>query len=202
MNRIGKVAVVAVLGAAMAACTTTGGGSRPVDVTRYHLGTPVPSGSVMIEPADLNQNIDPEYRIYADAVAAEVSRIGFRAVPATPSDYIAAVRFRRGPAGVIDQRPPVSVGLGGGSFGGRRGGVGLGGGRNFGLGGGPRSVSGIELSVQIRRRGDNTTVWEGRAVSQVVDRSDAAQPAALATKMASALFQGFPGQSGITTTVK
>ncbi len=180
MNRIGKVAVVAVLGAAMAACTTTGGGSRPVDVTRYHLGTPVPSGSVMIEPADLNQNIDPEYRIYADAVAAEVSRIGFRAVPPTPSDYIAAVRFRRGPAGVIDQRPPVSVGLGGG----------------------PRSVSGIELSVQIRRRGDNTTVWEGRAVSQVVDRSDAAQPAALATKMASALFQGFPGQSGITTTVK
>ena len=59
--------------------------------------------------------ISPEYQLYADAVRIELERMGY--VPGgndMAAGYIAAVGFARTPAGSYRERPPVSIGLGGG----------------------------------------------------------------------------------------
>jgi hypothetical protein len=97
------------------------------------------------------------------------------------------------------QRSPVSVGVGGstGSYG---SGVGLGIGIN--LSGKPKKIIATQLSVQIRRRSDSLAIWEGRARTEAKEGTPAAQPGLAASKLASALFGGYPGQSGQTIKVK
>lgn len=200
-----------ILGTAMAVgvtmlaggCTTTAA-NRAVDVTRFHLNQPVDRGSFQVEPLTTNIVVSPEFQTYANAVSREMEKMGFRATQATGSDYIVAVSFVRASRGFVEKRPPVSIGLGAGSGGGfgRRGGLGLGGGVGFGLGGGQREVVGSELAVQIRRRGDGTTIWEGRAVTDALEQTPGAQPIFQADRLANAMFRNFPGESGITTTVK
>lgn len=177
---------------------------QPIDVTRYHLGNPMERTTVAIEPMANTDSFGPEYQTYSDAVRAELERLGYvQSVSSTPSGYIAAVAFRRTSKGAFKERPPVTIGIGGGSFsGGRRGGVGVGGDVGFGIGGKTRELYSTELWVQLRRRSDNTTVWEGRAVTDNVSGTDPAQPAVAAARMAKALFKDFPGESGITITVK
>ena len=120
-----------------------------------------------------------------------------------PSGDLAAVGFTRATVGQFRDRPPVSIGLGGGSFsGGRRGGVGVGGGLSFGIGGKKRDVIAGELQVQLRRRSDNTVVWEGRAMTESVSGTAGSDPRDGAARLAEAMFKDFPGESGITTTVK
>lgn len=177
---------------------------QPIDVTRYHIGGVMERTTIAIEPIPNTDSFGPEYQVYADAVRAELERLGYvQSVSGTPSGYIAAVAFRRTSKGAFKERPPVTIGLGGGSFsGGRRGGVGVGGDVGFGIGGKTRELYTSELWVQLRRRSDNTTVWEGRAQSDGVSGTDTAQPGAAAARMAKALFKDFPGESGITITVK
>lgn len=186
----------------LAGCTQTTR-SNPVDVTRFHLGAPLAERtSVAIEPGVGSMDAGPEFSFFADAVAGELNRVGYVPTPAgqaLTSGYIAAVSFKRDSLGAYRERPPVSIGLGGGGIsGGRGGGVGLGGGLSFGLGGKTRNAYVNELSVQLRRRSDNSTVWEGRAVSQTVGD----QPADTASRLSRALFKDFPGESGVTITVK
>ena len=179
-------------------CTTTNR-AAPVDVTRYHLSQPIPAGTVTLQPQSPGQ-AGPEYSLYADAVAAEMARLGFApAADAAKADYVATVGFSRTDRGQVRTRPPVTIGLGGGSFGGN---VGVGGGASFGVGGKTRTVYANDLTVQLRRRGDSTMIWEGRALAETLQGQPGAQPADGAGRMAAALFRGFPGQSGITITVK
>jgi hypothetical protein len=202
---VSKPISLALAGAAMllAGCAT-GYGSRPVEVTRYHLGQPLERTTIAIEPMTGANQVSPEYELYADAVAAELARLGYvRSISDTPSGYIAAVSFNRAPHGSFREPPPVSIGLGGGSIsGGRRSAVGLGGGLSFGIGGKTRDVIGSELWVQLRRRSDNTTVWEGRAVTESVSGKPGSDPRESAARLARALFRDFPGESGVTTTVR
>ena len=186
--------------ALLGGCTATSRNS-PIDVTRYHLGQPITERTtVAIEPINAEASMGPEYQLYADAVRTELERLGYvKGGNDMASGYIAAVGFVRTPRGAYRERPPVSIGLGGGSYGGgRRGGVGLGGGVSFGIGGKTRELYMSELSVQLRRRTDNTTIWEGRAITE----SMGDQPVETAGRLASALFKGFPGESGVTITVK
>ena len=44
------VLALALSAAALAGCSTTMGGSAPVDVTRYHLSQPIPAGTVAVQP--------------------------------------------------------------------------------------------------------------------------------------------------------
>lgn len=182
-----------------AGCSTTGGGRPgPVDVTRYHLSQPIPAGTFAVQPKD--SVAGPEFQLYAGAVAAELGRMGFNpAASGARADYVATVDFTRTDRGQVRTRPPVTIGIGGGSFGGN---VGVGGGVSTGIGGKTRTVYGMELSVQIRRHGDNTVVWEGKAVTETLSGALGAQPNDGAARLAAALFKGFPGQSGITITVK
>jgi hypothetical protein len=174
----------------------------PVSVTRYHLGAPLTERTtVAIEPMTGANQVSPEYQLYADAVRGELQRLGYvQSTSDMASGYIAAVSFTRESRGAFRERPPVTIGLGGGSYGGGRrgGGVGLGGGVSFGVGGKTRELMVTELWVQLRRRSDNSTVWEGRANTE----SAGDQPTDTAGRLARALFKGFPGESGITITVK
>lgn len=191
MNRLFPVLAVATLAAGCA----TGPRVAPVDVTRYHLSQPVPAGTLAVQPVDPAVT-GPEYRLYANAVAREMAGMGFAPdADARTADYLATIAFTRTDRGQVRTRPPVTIGIGGGSFGGN---VGVGGGASVGVGSRTRTLYASELSVQLRRRGDNTVIWEGRAVTEGLD----AQPIDAATRMAAALFKGFPGQSGITITVK
>lgn len=181
-----------------AGCSTTGG-TPPVDVVRYHLSQPIPAGTIALQPQTPGA-AGPEYALYAGAVSTELARLGYTpAADPTRADYVATVGFSRIDRGQVRSRPPVTIGLGGGGFGGN---VGVGGGASFGVGGKTRTLYGTELAVQLRRRGDSTLIWEGRAQAQTLSGTPGAQPVDGAGRMAAALFQGFPGQSGITIQVK
>lgn len=201
-----RILSIAAAGAALLAGGCTTPRIAPVEVTRYHLGQPMERTTVAVEPMTGANQISPEYQLYADAVAAELERLAYvQARSDMASGYIAAVSFTRSSRGAFREQPPVSIGLGGGSVsGGRRGGggVGLGGGLSFGIGGKTREVIGSDLWVQLRRRSDNTTVWEGRALTESISGKPGSDPRESAARLARALFKDFPGESGVTTTVK
>jgi len=193
---------------ALAGCATSSGG--PVQVTRFHFGAPVVTGTLAVEPMAGGSPASLEFKTYAAAVQTELLNYGY-GVPAAgdAGQFLAVVGFTRtteedGPA----QRSGVSLGLGGGGFtgGGRRGGgggIGLGGGISFPIGK-PKQhyVILTELSVQIKRRSDATVVWEGRARTAAPETAAASQADVTAHKLANALFRGFPGESGRTITVR
>lgn len=188
--------------AALAGCATTAP-LPPTEVIRYHLGAPIARGTVAVEPLSGGAPASLEFKTYAAAVQGELLKAGY-SVPAqgaTP-DFVATVGFTRTSQEGPPRTSPISIGIGGGGFsgGGRGGGgVGLGGGIGFPLGGGrPTQVLVAELSVTIKRRADQSPIWEGRAQG-VSDIKGADQQAG---KLARALFTGFPGDSGRTITVK
>lgn len=184
----------------LAACATA---VPPVEVTRFHVGDPARSGTIAVEEMPGNPDVSLEFRTYAMAVQQEWQRIGFTAAPAgASSDYVALVSFRRSfrPTGVDRSGKPVSVGVGGGIGSGGFSGLGVGVGIN--LSGKPKDIVTTELQVQLRRRSDSTTIWEGRASTAARQGTPAAQPGLAAQKLAAALIGGYPGESGRTITVK
>lgn len=195
---------IAIIGAAalLSGCAATSNGPGPIDVTRFHLGQPVPGDSVSVQTLTGYAGVSPEDQVYIDAVSNAMVPLGFAPAPGEATKYIAAVSYKHVSQGMVRKRPPVTIGIGGGSFsGGRHGGVGVGGETSFGIGGGRAELIGTELNVQLKRRSDNSIVWEGRAVTEGLS-GPGAMSAATADRLAKALFRGFPGESGITITVK
>lgn len=178
---------------ALGACMTP---SAPVEVTRFHLGQVNERGTVAVEPGP-GVSTGMEFGIYADAVSQELQRLGFAPVSGVgQSLYVAVVDVRSGTRERARGGSPVSIGVGGGTGG---WGGGVGGGISFGLGGNRGgAVIGTQLSVQLKRRSDQTIVWEGRARGEASERDSGA----LAQQLASGLFRDFPGESGRTITVK
>ncbi len=181
--------------AALAACTAT---IPPVEATRFHLSQPIPAGGVSLAPLPGVDGESLEYRTYAAAVSRELARLGY--AEGGRADYTAEIGYFRDTRERIARRSPVTIGIGGASFG-RRSGFGLGG--SFGLGGGGRSRADVvsHLEVRMKRRGDNRPVWEGRAQTVAPRNAPAAQPGLAADKLARALFADFPGESGRTIEV-
>lgn len=205
MMKVGSGLAAMLAAATLAGCATTTT-SGPVEVTRFHLGAPLERGTVAVEPLPGGGPPSLEFKTYAAAVQGELIGSGFTAtVPGTPGQYLAVVGFAR----TTQEGPPrssgLSIGIGGGGYSGgyRGGGVGLGGGVSFPVGKRhPRVIVLSELSVQIRRRSDDTVIWEGRAQTAADETATDAQANAAAGKMANALFRGFPGESGRTITVR
>lgn len=198
---IPRTPAVLIATALLAGCATPMR-AGPIDVTRFHLGTPIAGDSIRVEPLNGFAGVSPEDQVYVGAVSTELAALGFK-----PGDgatlYVAAIAYRHESRGAMRKPAPVRIGLGGGSYGGgRRGGVGVGGGASVGVGGGTVQIVATELTVQIKRRSDGSTVWEGRAVTEGVSGSPDMQSAAVAARLSKALFKGFPGESGITITVK
>ncbi|HWL47594.1 MAG TPA: DUF4136 domain-containing protein [Sphingomonadaceae bacterium] len=189
------------MGVAMLALAGCAARTPPVDVTRFHLDQPVAPAPFVVEPRDGNAADSLEFSVYADAVRAALTRLGFSAAPdLAHSELVAVVDIQSTARQTLPRRSPVSVGLGGGSFG---GGVGLGGGVSFPIG---KAKSGevvsTELSVQIKRRSEGTVIWEGRARGEARIGTPYGAPGTMATRLSDALFTGFPGESGRTITVQ
>lgn len=171
----------------------------PVEVTRFNRaaeGVTYGNASYSVALAgDSSAGQGLSASPYLAAVAREMQRVGYSEKPVS-SDVTAEVRVST--ADIRPQRNPVSVGVGGsaGSYG---SGVGLG----VGIDLSGRSKWQVEttLAVRIIRRSDNLVIWEGKAIQAAKAGSPAAQPGIAASKLASALFQDFPGVSGETIRV-
>ena len=188
----------------LAGCATTTA-SGPVEVTRFHLGAPLETGTVTVEPLPGGGAPSLEFKTYAAAVETELLQHGFAVPPPGASgQYLAVVGFTRTALEGPPRSSGLTVGIGGGGIsGGRGGGVGLGGGVSFPVGKRrTREIILTEVSVQIRRRSDGTAIWEGRAQTQADATAAEADASAAAGKLANALFRGFPGESGRTITVR
>ncbi len=210
MTRRRGLATLAMIGGAMAGslalsgCTTA---VPSVEVTRFHAPGAVPmSGGILVEPQPGPPDDSIEYRTFAGAVAQELQRVGFTDETSLKtlraSDYVAQIAYNRDVRSPIDPRAgrgPVSVGVGGstGSYG-----SGLGLGIGIDLSGKPKDIVVTSLSVQIRRRSDNQSLWEGRAQTSAKVGTPASQAGLAAGKLAAALFKDYPGKSGETITVK
>lgn len=199
-----SLAALGFAAAGLAACTTTGA-LPPTEVIRYHLGEPIARGTIAVQPLSGPAPASLEFQSYAAAVQAELARVGYAAaMPGAAPDFIATVDFRRATRPGPVRPSPFSIGLGGGSYsGGRRGGVGLGGGISLPIGRSRQTnLLVTELAVTIKRRADQSPVWEGQAHSVADERAVDATAGGQARKLAAALFTGFPGQSGRTVEVR
>ena len=182
----------------LAACATPQG---PVEVTRFvdpagaaRLG----QGTVFVESAPGSLE-GLEAVPYKAAVAAELTRLGYRESNRAEAGQIAQVRVERYVETAEGRRSPVSVGVGGstGSYG---SGVGLGIGINLGGGGGPKT--GTQLGVTLRDSKGGRNLWEGRAEIETGAKSPLADRTRNAQALAAALFRDFPGRNGETVEVE
>lgn len=177
--------------------------SFPTEVTRYRADE-VGRGTIALMPDEGVDN-GPEYQVYALAVGDALTKQGYTLVPdGSKSVYVAKIGFHT-EARPVRERSPFSIGLGGGTWSGNGGGggVGLGGGVSFPIGRGRDREDALSmLSVKINQRQGDLGVWEGRAQSRAIGVVGNAVADKLAPKLATALFTGFPGESGRTIEVK
>jgi len=197
-------ALIACLLLAGCAMEMGGGISTAASVTRFHLGQPIARGPIAVEPADPADANSLEFSQIAASVERELARLGWTVEARSGrTEQVAVVRVdqaarqgRRG-GGVS-----VGLGVGGGSWG-RGGGVGVGvGGTVPVTGNRANQVVATRLGVRIQRRSDATVAWEGRAETEARADSPQAGRAAAADRLAGALFQDFPGESGRTIRVR
>lgn len=196
-----SVALLSAAALALGGCATA---VPPVEVTRFHKAIPgwAPGTRYAIQTAPLD---DPaampsiEWNSYRAAVEQQLQRQGLVAAGANETAPLRVrVGFDRSQQLDGPRRSPVSVGVGGstGSYG---SGVGLG--IGFNLGGGPKRMADLQLSVRIDDAATGQALWEGRALTAVPVKAPAAQPSLAAAKLAEALFKDFPGESGRTISV-
>jgi hypothetical protein len=197
MGMIGtRLALVGVL--LLAGCAAQ---TPPAEVTRFHLGQPIATGEIAVEPRDPTEAKSLEFESYATSIARELRARGFTIAPNLPaSELVAVADIQQATRQTGPERSSFSIGLGGGTFG---GGVGVGGGVSIPVGKKitPRSTR-TDLFVQIKRRSDGTVIWEGRARIEARDGTPFASASAAVDKLAAAMFKDFPGVSGRTITVK
>ena len=184
----------------LSACATTER-EAPSQVTRFHLGQPVARAQIAIEAFDPADQNSLEFRSYADAVARELTRLGWTVVGSTQSEQVALINVEQGSREALAQRSPVSIGVGG-STGGWGSGVGVGLGVGIPIGGSrSREIVATQLEVRIKRRSNGEVFWEGRAMTEARADAPLAQRTLAVEKLADALFRDFPGESGRTISV-
>lgn len=190
---------LAVAAALLAGCATPY--ASPVEVTRFSApaAARLGSGTIAVRAAPGEAGGTLEFSAYEQAVATELTRLGYTLAQSGPAAQAAEVRVGRVQLAPDGQRSPVNVGIGGstGSYG---SGVGLGIGLD--LTPPPKPVIQTELGVIIRDNASGQVLWEGRANFGASTDSPLADRQAAAARLAAALFGGFPGASGQTITVK
>ncbi len=191
----------------LAGCVTPTG---PVEVTRFHAvdqRAALGKGTIAVIAAPGQETASMEWRGWQLAVERELAKLGYQIATQENRDsagQIATLALTREMLEPQDKRGPISVGVGGstGSYG---SGVGIGIGLN--LGGGPKPEVATRMQVMIRQRDAAgnlaaSNLWEGRAAMRVRQGSPIAANDLAASRMAAALFTGFPGQSGETIEVQ
>lgn len=171
------------LAASLGACATgplapAAGG---LDVARFHLNQPIARSLIAVDAADPADRNTPQFAFYRQAVETQLRRLGWTVVPAAgQSEQIALIDVEQGSRAVLGQRRTV------------------GGGAPLGAGSGTADLVTTLLEVSIRRRSDGTVFWEGRADLEARAGSSGANPGEVVPRLAAALFQDFPGESGRT----
>ncbi len=195
MVRAAIVGLAALAGGCMGPAVSVRPGA---EVTRFHLGNNPARGEIAVEPLDPALRGSFEFARYAAAVERQLSLLGWRVVQSGRSEQVATVRVEQS-VREASRRSGFSIGLGGGTYG---DGVGIGGGVSIPIGGSRRGqIVTTELAVRLQRRSDGTAIWEGRAQSEAAGGTPAAERANAVERLAAALFQGFPGESGRTIRV-
>lgn len=198
-----RLALPAAMALGLAACAPS---PFKADVSRFAVPLPAPQGqtfAVVAEDPKLVGGL--EFGTYADAVAAELTQLGYvRAASPESADMLVRFDYRvDGGRERVRTDPGIGVGFGPwgrwGGWGGWGGGWGLG--FNDPFLGGPdvRSytiyTSGVE--IKIDRRADGQRLFEGRA--EAVSRSN--RLPRLVPNLVDALFTDFPGNSGETVRI-
>jgi hypothetical protein len=186
--------------ATLSACTASTY-SGPVEVTRFVAEQPGPLGQGAIALAFPEEMSNERARAaFADAVGAELERLGYTVTNVAPFDaQTAAIRTSRNPLAAASSRGPVRVGVGG-QTGGFGSGVGVGVGVDLGgNSSGPNALT--ELSVRISDAQGNA-LWEGRAQQATSINSPYSDVDASAATLARALFRDFPGGNGETIIIE
>ena len=195
---LGALAGIALLSGCM-----TDAGPTPPSVTRFHLGQPIARSVIAIEPSDPADASSLEFDAVADAVARELTRLGWTVEKRNArSEQVAVVTVSQ-ESRIAPRRSGLSIGIGGGTGSyGRRSGVGVGGGVSVPVGRTTNELVATQLAVRIQRRSDATVAWEGRADYEARAGTPDASRAAAANRLAAALFRDFPGESGRTIRVR
>ena len=180
------------LAALAAGCASNGmtgagaGAAATAEVTRFHLGQNIARGEIAIEPLEPAQMAGMEFGRYAAAVERQLTALGWTVVRGnTRSEQVAVVRVSQGTRAQMRRSGP-GMGVGGGLPAAAR----------------PGEIVVTELAVRLQRRSDGTAIWEGRAQSEARAGTPQADRAAAVDRLATALFQGFPGESGRTIRVR
>jgi hypothetical protein len=176
----------------LAGCAT----QPATEVTRFHLGQPIPSDSIALVPATGGDANSLEFRSQAAIVARDLDAVGLHPASGANSAYVGTLKVEQSTRVGPPKSAPFQIGIGGATGG-------------FGAGvsvpvGAPRTgeVRTNFLSLQIRRRSDASMVWEGRAVQDIAADAPASALNAALPALSKALFSGFPGPSGQTVKVK
>ncbi len=196
--RRAAAAAALIIAVALAGCATS---TPPAEVTRFHLGQPIPSDTLFLEaPAGVDAG-SLEFRNHAEAVAKALDGVGLHpAATAAGAAYIGVLKVEQTVRAGVPKPSPFHIGIGGASFG---GGVGVGGGVSVPVGKArPNDIHVNQLSLQIRRHSDNSVVWEGRASQQIAADAPAASLTAAVPVLARAMLSDFPGPNGQTVQVK
>lgn len=189
------------LAATLSACTTSF--VSPVEVTRFTGSQPqlLGQGEIAIRAAPGEDPASLENAPFRAAVAQELTKLGYTVVDGD-APQIAEVRVERlvMPA---SGGSPVSVGVGaasGSAVNPRHGGVGA----AVGIDLTPRPSDQIvtQMRVMIKPAAGGEALWEAGAQFNATANHNYADANAAAGRVASAMFSGFPGQSGETIRVR
>ena len=198
-----RAALPVALAIGLSACTTT---PFKADVSRFAVPLPAPAGqtfAVVAEDPKLAGGL--EFATYANAVAAELTQLGY-ARAASPENADMLVRFDYRVDGGREKVRTDFNGAAGfgpwGRWGGWGGGFGAWGfGFNDPFFGGPEvrsyTVYTSGVDVKIDRRADGQRLFEGKA--EAVSRSN--RLPRLVPNLVDALFTDFPGNSGETVRI-
>ena len=191
----------AAIAAAALLASCAGTASQRADVTRFHLGQPVARSSVFVTPANPADAASLEFRTYAAAVTEELRQAGFTPAPAlAQAEIVGVLGARQTTRESLYDGGGVSVGIGGGTFDHNSS---IGGSVSFPVGQRrPNEIAASMIELQLKRRSDNSVIWEGRAITETRAGSQAAALGTVVPALADALLRDFPGPSGQTVRVK
>jgi hypothetical protein len=187
-------------GLAVAAAQAHAAHRFEANVTRFHSNPPAIGMTVWIEPPVAAAPTLEQANNLA-ALREALGNAGFvvvetRQAAALVASPVFVQRTREAPP----KRSPISIGIGGGSFG-RSGGVSIG--TSFGVGGkkaGEVAVNSLQL--QLRDAATGKPLWEGRAETEADSDSTQAPLSAAIPALARALLHDYPGAPGTTVRYK
>ncbi len=203
-KRLSAIGALLLIGSLAGCATDRGSGlENDITVTRFHLGQEIARAEIRVEPTNPGNANSLEFSRITASVERELARLGWRVARGNArSEQVALVRIDQGSREAMRSRSGVSIGVGGGTGGWGRSGVGVGVGASIPIGSRSNEIIVTELGVRIQRRSDATVAWEGRAELEARAGSPLSNPAAAADRLAAALFQDFPGESGRTIRVR